>query len=276
MAAPAAEPASHQPRARCHSRDQRRSGNRETARRRGKLAGSVRCDAGGFPPLATLPPAPADAVRPESMCWSRRIRRGELALAEAPGRVPPGRRRSLAGTGARQERRPLGQSARAGGPRILDDASTGRSRCRRGVPGSRLASRLISAIRATLSRVPLGDLGHRNTSADLHDGPVPLLGHAQLPQHERECQASSEANVWLQMILDTPWTFYAQRRPLLGWASARYWPDSYAAALPWSRRTRSAVRVRCHAAHLSGPWPTSRASAGGGTARTGHSAWARQ
>jgi hypothetical protein len=137
MAAPAAEPASHQPRARCHSRDQRRSGNRETARRRGKLAGLVRCDAGDFTPLAALPPALADAVRPESMCWSRRIRRGELALAEAPGRVPPGRRRSLAGTGARQERRPLGRSARAGGPTVLDDASTGRGRCCCGAPGFR-------------------------------------------------------------------------------------------------------------------------------------------
>jgi hypothetical protein len=43
--------------------------------------------------------------------------------------------------------------------------------------------------------IPFGDLGHRNTSADFQHGPVPLLGHAQLPQHERECQASSEAKL---------------------------------------------------------------------------------
>jgi hypothetical protein len=43
--------------------------------------------------------------------------------------------------------------------------------------------------------IPFGDLGHRNTDADFQDGSVPLLGHAQLPQHERECQASSEAKV---------------------------------------------------------------------------------
>src|SRR5690349_15335941 len=43
--------------------------------------------------------------------------------------------------------------------------------------------------------IPLGDLGHRNTDADFQHSAVSLLGHAQLPQHERECQASSEANV---------------------------------------------------------------------------------
>ena len=43
--------------------------------------------------------------------------------------------------------------------------------------------------------VPFGDLGHRNTDADFQYGAVSLLGHAQLPQHERECQASSEAKV---------------------------------------------------------------------------------
>ncbi len=43
--------------------------------------------------------------------------------------------------------------------------------------------------------IPLGDPGHRNPSTGLQHGPVSLLGHAQLPQHERECQASSEANV---------------------------------------------------------------------------------
>jgi hypothetical protein len=40
-----------------------------------------------------------------------------------------------------------------------------------------------------------GDLGHRNTAADFQHSAVSLLGHAQLPQHERECQASSEAKV---------------------------------------------------------------------------------
>jgi hypothetical protein len=39
--------------------------------------------------------------------------------------------------------------------------------------------------------IPFGDLGHRNPGADFQDGAVSLLGHAQLPQHERECQASS-------------------------------------------------------------------------------------
>src|SRR5437763_7654556 len=39
--------------------------------------------------------------------------------------------------------------------------------------------------------IPLGGLGHRNTSTGLQHGPVSLLGHAQLRHHERECQASS-------------------------------------------------------------------------------------
>ncbi len=43
--------------------------------------------------------------------------------------------------------------------------------------------------------IPFGDLGHRNPDADFQHGAVSLLGHAQLPQHERECQASSEAKV---------------------------------------------------------------------------------
>ena len=43
--------------------------------------------------------------------------------------------------------------------------------------------------------IPFGDLGHRNTDAHFQHGPVSLLGHTQLPQHERECQASSEAKV---------------------------------------------------------------------------------
>ena len=44
---------------------------------------------------------------------------------------------------------------------------------------------------------PSGDLGHRNPHADFQHGTVSLLGHAQLPQHERECQASSEARTAL-------------------------------------------------------------------------------
>jgi hypothetical protein len=43
--------------------------------------------------------------------------------------------------------------------------------------------------------IPFGDLGHWNTGADFQHSAVSLLGHAQLPQHERECQASSEAKV---------------------------------------------------------------------------------
>src|SRR5262249_34137880 len=43
--------------------------------------------------------------------------------------------------------------------------------------------------------IPFGDFGHRNTEAHFQHGSVSLLGHAQLPQHERECQASSEAKV---------------------------------------------------------------------------------
>jgi len=35
--------------------------------------------------------------------------------------------------------------------------------------------------------VTLGDFGHRDPGFDFEDGPVSLLGHAQLPQHEREC-----------------------------------------------------------------------------------------
>ena len=48
-----------------------------------------------------------------------------------------------------------------------------------------------------LPRHPIspGHLRYRDTRADFQDGPVSLLGHAQLPQHERECQVSTEANV---------------------------------------------------------------------------------
>ena len=51
----------------------------------------------------------------------------------------------------------------------------------------------------TAHPVPIGDLGHRNPGQHFQHGPVSLLGHAQLPQHERSvkhqaepmCQASS-------------------------------------------------------------------------------------
>ncbi len=41
--------------------------------------------------------------------------------------------------------------------------------------------------------VPLGDLGHRNPRADFQHGPVSLLGHAQLPQHERSVKHQAES-----------------------------------------------------------------------------------
>jgi hypothetical protein len=43
--------------------------------------------------------------------------------------------------------------------------------------------------------IPLRHLDHWNPGQDFQHRPVPLLGHIQLPQHERECQASSEAKV---------------------------------------------------------------------------------
>ena len=43
--------------------------------------------------------------------------------------------------------------------------------------------------------VPPGDLDHRNPGQHFQHRPVSLLGHAQLPQHERECQASSGADL---------------------------------------------------------------------------------
>jgi len=49
--------------------------------------------------------------------------------------------------------------------------------------------------RLAADSIPFGDLGHRNTAAHFQNGAVSLLGHAQLPQHEQECQASSEAKV---------------------------------------------------------------------------------
>ena len=39
----------------------------------------------------------------------------------------------------------------------------------------------------TADPVAAGYLGHWNPGPDFQDGPVSLLGHAQLPQHEREC-----------------------------------------------------------------------------------------
>jgi hypothetical protein len=43
--------------------------------------------------------------------------------------------------------------------------------------------------------IPLGDLDHRSTGQDLHNGAVSLLDHVQLPKHERECHASNGATV---------------------------------------------------------------------------------
>ena len=45
---------------------------------------------------------------------------------------------------------------------------------------------------------------------------------------------------------------------------------------PWSPKTRSGVRERRQKILASRPWPNSRARAGGGTAMTGHWAWATQ
>jgi hypothetical protein len=43
------------------------------------------------------------------------------------------------------------------------------------------------------SPLPTSNPGRQNASAYSKHGPVSLLGHAQLLQHERECQVSSEA-----------------------------------------------------------------------------------
>jgi hypothetical protein len=43
--------------------------------------------------------------------------------------------------------------------------------------------------------VPFGDLGHRNPGQHFQHRQVSLPGHAQLPQHEQECQASSGVDV---------------------------------------------------------------------------------
>jgi len=51
---------------------------------------------------------------------------------------------------------------------------------------------------------------------------------------------------------------------------------SQAADPPRLPRTRSGVRERRQNALASRPWPNSRARAGGGTATTGHWAWATQ
>ena len=40
--------------------------------------------------------------------------------------------------------------------------------------------------------VPFGDLGHRNPGHDFQHGPVSLLDHAQLPQHERSVKHQAE------------------------------------------------------------------------------------
>jgi len=60
--------------------------------------------------------------------------------------------------------------------------------------------------------VPIGDLGHRNPGQHFQHGPVSLLSHAQLPQHERSvkhqaepmCQASSgTAHEWPRIPVRT-------------------------------------------------------------------------
>jgi len=54
--------------------------------------------------------------------------------------------------------------------------------------GSLIAVAAQPRVHALLTHsISLGDLSHRNPGPDLEDGPVSLLGHAQLPQHGREC-----------------------------------------------------------------------------------------
>jgi hypothetical protein len=84
--------------------------------------------------------------------------------------------------------------------------------------------------------IPFGDLGHRNTSADFQHGPVSLLGHAQLPQHERECQASSEAKVSSIKRDSTPLASVAGENFPYGFKGARSAPG------PAGRRSWSAPR----------------------------------
>ena len=44
----------------------------------------------------------------------------------------------------------------------------------------------------TAYSIPSGDLGHRNPGQHFQHGPVSLLGHAQLPQHERSVKHQAE------------------------------------------------------------------------------------
>jgi len=57
------------------------------------------------------------------------------------------------------------------------------------VPGNPAVHRLPD------NAVSLGDLNNRSSGQDLQHGTVSLLDHVQLPKHERECHASSEATV---------------------------------------------------------------------------------
>jgi len=43
--------------------------------------------------------------------------------------------------------------------------------------------------------VSFGDLDNRSARQDLQNSAVSLLDHVQLPKHERECHASSDATV---------------------------------------------------------------------------------
>jgi hypothetical protein len=102
--------------------------------------------------------------------------------------------------------------------------------------------------------IPFGDLGHRNPGADFQHGAVSLLGHTQLPQHERECQASSEAKVSsIKRDSTTPVVRCGENFPYVfkGARSAPYrdWPPSMR-----KRRAMAALSVkrRCVRPHLAG------------------------
>ena len=43
--------------------------------------------------------------------------------------------------------------------------------------------------------ISLGHLDNRSAGQHLHNGAISLLDHVQLPKHERECHASSDATV---------------------------------------------------------------------------------
>ena len=79
--------------------------------------------------------------------------------------------------------------------------------------------------------IPFGDFCYRYTRADLQHGPVSLLGHAQLPQHERECQASNGAKMGqISPAVDTQ--FAPPRRCCLLRPGSHPKPSSRHSALP--------------------------------------------